>query len=140
MMNLFTPYTPLTEMQKILESYCQTDNGNKILIVKEVPLSRADFDLMHDHLNHFVNLTGDVSAYFDIRLTVVATWIFEEKFFQRDLSKDFTERMMLVPQHHYRYYMDLFSATLLEYNIDTFGEDYDDTAGLLSIIRRQAAA
>lgn len=137
MKNLFTPQMTLPEMEKILESYCQND-GTAINVVKKIPLTRDDMVLMRSYLDSFVNLKGDASAFHEVNLAVIVTWIFAERYDKEDYSKQCFHTLSKLPQHHFKYYVELFSNALIEFNINTFNEDYEDLRGICNIMHRQA--
>ena len=114
MSNLFKQNMTLPEMERLLEQYCKND-GTAINVTEKIPLSRDDMVLMRSYLDTFVNLKGDVSAFYDVNL---------------NLSR--------LPQHHFKYYVELFSNTLIEFNINTFNEDYEELSGICNIMHKQA--
>ena len=79
MSNLFKQNMTLPEMERLLEQYCKND-GTAINVTEKIPLSRDDMVLMRSYLDTFVNLKGDVSAFYDVNLAIIITWIFAEKY------------------------------------------------------------
>lgn len=138
MENLFKPDMTLQQMNKILERYCFDSNGKTVLATKAIPLTYEDYRLMKDRLDNFINFNGDASGYFDVQLSIIITWIFAEKFHQKDLSKTFIQSLMTLPQHHFKSYIDMMASTMIEYNLETFGEDYEELSGLCNIIHKHA--
>lgn len=137
MKHLFTENTTLPEMEAILEDYFHThDISGKV--PDNLPLSREDAALMRSYLDSFVNMKGDVSAYYDFTLAIIITWIFAEKYDGADYSKLCMEHLSQLPQHHFKYYVDLFSNTLIEFNLNTFDEDYERIDGICRIIKKHA--
>lgn len=86
MSNLFKQNMTLPEMERLLEQYCKND-GTAINVTEKIPLSRDDMVLMRSYLDTFVNLKGDVSAFYDVNLAIIITWIFAEKYDGEDYSK-----------------------------------------------------
>ena len=138
MSNLFKPEMTLQEMNDILEGYYLNHKGSLILAIKIFPVTEEDYQLLKSRVKGYVNYTGDVSAYFEVRLCILITWIFGEFFQNKSLSKVFTKDMMKLPQHHLKSYFGMFAATMIEYNLDTFGEDYEDMNSICNIIHKHA--
>jgi len=138
MSNLFKTEMTLQEMNDVLEEYCLKNKGGPILAVNTFPVTYDDYVLLKSRIDGYVNYTGDVSAYFEVQLCILATWIFGEAFQNKSLSKNFNEKMLTLPQHHLKSYFGMFAATMIEYNLETFGEDYEDMTGICNIIHRQA--
>ena len=138
MSNLFKPEMTLQQMNEILENYCLDSTGSAILAVNVIPLTYEDYTHMRDLLFGYINYTGDVSAYFGVQLCIIVTWIFGEKYQNKSLSSVFNERMMTLPQHHLKSYCGMFASTMIEYNLETYGEDYEDFIGICNIIHKQA--
>ena len=70
MSNLFKQNMTLPEMERLLEQYCKND-GTAINVTEKIPLSRDDMVLMRSYLDTFVNLKGDVSAFYDVNLAII---------------------------------------------------------------------
>ena len=139
MSNLFKPEMTLQKMNEILESYCLNNKGGgPVLAIKAIPLTHDDYMLLRERIDGYINFTGDVSAYFDVQLCIIVTWIFGENFQHKNLSKEFIESMMTLPQHHLKSYFGMFASTMIEYNLETFGEDYEDMIGICNIIHKHA--
>lgn len=138
MTDLFNSNTTLPEMEDILALYCLHDTEHMIHAAEDIPLTKKDFNQMLGYLKSFVNWLGDASAYRDVKLTIIVAWIFAEKFSKKDLSKVFLKSVAQLPQHHYRFYMDLLASAIVEFNLDTYSENYDDIYGLINIIHKQA--
>ncbi len=136
--NLFKPEMTLQEMNDILEKYCLNHKGSLILAVKIFPVTEEDYQLLKKCTKEYVNYIGDVSAYFEVRLCILVTWIFGEFFQSKSLSKIFMRDMMNLPQHHLKSYFGMFAATMIEYNLETFGEDYENMMGICNIIHKHA--
>ena len=137
MSNLFKQNMTLPEMERLLEQYCKND-GTAINVTEKIPLSRDDMVLMRSYLDTFVNLKGDVSAFYDVNLAIIITWIFAEKYDGEDYSKRCYLNLSRLPQHHFKYYVELFSNTLIEFNINPFNEDYEELSGICNIMHQQA--
>ncbi len=140
MSDLFTPYATLPEMEKLTEHYCQKNVDRSVLVTNNIPITQADMKLMRKYFESYINMTGNVSAYFDVRLALIVSWIFAEKYHYFDFEKYFIDWIEHLPQHHVRSYLDLFAATILEFDLETFGEDYEDIAGLIHVVKKQAKA
>lgn len=138
MNNLFKPEMTLQEMNDVLAEYCLNHKGGPILAVKIFPVTEEDYQLLRNRIKGYVNYTGDVSAYFEVQLCILITWIFGEFFQGKSLSKPFMRDMLKLPQHHLKSYFGMFAATMIEYNLETFGEDYEDMNGICNIIHKQA--
>ncbi len=138
MMNLLNPTMNLYDIESVLEHYCLSTLDSNVIITRSIPLSWEDYALMHNLLHNFVNMTGDVSAYSGFHLTLLVTWIMGEKFAGHHLRSQLWEDISKVPQHHMRYYIDMFASTFNEFYIETFDEDYDSLDGICRIISRHA--
>lgn len=138
MMNLLNPTMSLYDIESVLEHYCLSSPDSNVIVTRSIPLSFEDYALMHNLIHNFVNMTGDVSAYSGFHLTILVTWIMGEKFAGHNLRFELYEGISKLPQHHLRYYIDMFVSTLNEYYIETFDEDYDDLEGICKIISRHA--
>lgn len=137
-MNLLNPTMNLYDIESVLERYCLSTLDSNVIITRSIPLSWEDYALMHNLIHNFVNMTGDVSAYSGFQLTLLVTWIMGEKFTGRNLRNELYEGISRLPQHHLRYYIDMFVSTFNEFYIETFGEDYDDLEGICRIVSRHA--
>lgn len=139
MENLFKPEMTLQQMNKILERCCLEHKGRAILAVDAIPLTYEDYELMKKRMDNYINFSGDASGYFEVQLCIVITWIFAEKFHQKDFSKNFMQSLMTLPQHHFKSYIDMIASAMIEYNLETFGEDYEKASGICNIIHKHAS-
>ena len=105
MSNLFKQNMTLPEMERLLEQYCKND-GTAINVTENIPLSRNDMVLMRSYLDTFVNLKGDVSAFYDVNLAIIITWIFAEKYDGKDYSKRCYFNLSRIRRHHFKCYVE----------------------------------
>lgn len=139
MTNLFKPNSTILDIEKILVNYCiQPKGGNCILPIHDIPLTDEDVEYMLGFLHTYMNFSGDVSAYYDIRLTILMAWIFSTKIKNQDFTDNFKENMTKIPQHHRRFYLEMFTSTIYEYNIETFGLNFEKEDGICRIILKHA--
>ena len=138
MMNLLNPTMSLYDIESVLEHYCLSTLDSNVIITRSIPLSWEDYALMHNLILNFVNMTGDVSAYSGFQLTLLVTWVMGEKYTGHSLRGEVFSGISKLPQHHLRYYIDMFVSTFNEYYIETFDEDYDSLDGICKIVSRHA--
>lgn len=136
--NLFNHDTSIPEAQRILETFF-SDSSFDHEVVSYVPMTYDDTWHM---INQFKNIRDDViDEYSKIKLAIICTWIFANKYniSIEDTMFNVKSKMKKVPQHHFKFYMDLLGSTFEEFGISTYGLNYYDLEDIYKIIHMHAS-
>ncbi|MDE6209873.1 MAG: hypothetical protein K2M73_09415 [Lachnospiraceae bacterium] len=133
MNNIFNPNTTLIEAENIIYTYFQNTFEDH-QITKSIQLSEDD-------TRHILHMLDNINAnrledYEKIKLTIIVAWTYAIKYnlHNPSLKKSFLKRLYNLPQHHIRYYIDLFGSVFEEYSIMTFGHNYYSLNGIGAIV------
>ena len=141
MKNLFFDTTNVFDAEKKLKGYFNSNNDNKNNFIGTLPVNEDDCTYLLSKLHHLNDSMASLSYYEQIPLCVLVLWTFAIKY--KDINPGLLKQTMnyshSIPQHHFKFYIEMLTNAVAEYSIETFGIDYTNTPGLAKVIEMHAA-
>ncbi len=135
MKNLFDNVNDILDAEKILENYFNP-NINKTNMIAASHLSENDCLYLLAELTKLGKANTPISFYKEIPLCILAVWTFALRYENKNplLKEHVFNYSETVPQHHFRFYVEILTNAIAEFSIDTFGINYTTAAGLETVL------
>lgn len=137
--NLFNDVHGILDAESILEKiFSPTSYKNNM--VAAAPVTIDDCRYLSDEVARLISSYTPVQFLEQIPLCLIAAWVFCIKYkdIHPEYARHLVEASTVIPQHHIRFYISMFSAAIVEFSLDNFGIDQNTFDGLSRIMRWHA--
>ncbi len=139
MKNLFKDTEDILSAEKTLKTHFNI-HTDQLHNIGSLPISQEDCSFLLKEIIRLRKENTSISFFENISLSILVTLTFAYKYESSDplLRKKFAQLVKNLPQHHFKFYINIISNAVDDYGIDNFGLNYTSYEGLKNIITLHA--